>query len=78
MPTLNTYTHTYIHTYIHTFIEREDWREEKMPTQPRRESNLGPLAFRAIALPVKLLGQVDYDQITEPLSPSPAERMKER
>ena len=29
-----------------------------MPTRPSKESNPGPLAFRAIPLPVKLLGQV--------------------
>ena len=32
--------------------ERKKW-----PQQPNRESNLGPVAFLAISLPVKLLGQ---------------------
>ena len=32
--------------------------KKKWPPKPSRESNPGPLAFRAIALPVKLLGQV--------------------
>ena len=32
--------------------------KKKWPPQPSQESNPGPLTFRAIALPVKLLGQV--------------------
>ena len=53
--------HIYIYTYILKEKEEIEQQLEKGKNDrrnPAGNSNPGPLAFRAIALPVKLLGQV--------------------
>ena len=54
----------FLYIYIYIFDKerrkRTTGERKKWPLQPSRESSPGPLAFSPISLPVKLLGQVQF------------------